>query len=109
MKVIQLLSLVGVLSSSSVALAESGGDATFERMMQNNRQAMNSYALEQGKNPPVIKDYAYGMPLDVVKVVNVSRPIKSCGVVPAQMTYEDSSGQLTTLRYTVAGDCRTRG
>ena len=109
MKVIQLLSLVGVLLSSSAVLAESGGDATFERMMQNNRQAMNSYALEQGKNPPVIKDYAYGMPLDVVKVVNVSRPIKSCGVVPAQMTYEDSSGQLTTLRYTVAGECRTRG
>lgn len=109
MKTIKLLSLVGVLSSSSAVLAESGGDATFERMMQNNRQAMNSYALEQGKQPPVIKDYAYGMPLDVVKVVNVSRPIKSCGVVPAQMTYEDSSGQLTTLRYTVAGECRTRG
>ena len=109
MKVIQLLSLVGVLLSSSVVLAESGGDATFERMMQNNRQAMDNYALEQGKQPPVIKDYAYGMPLDVVKVVNVSRPIKSCGVVPAQMTYEDSKGQLTTLRYTVAGDCRTRG
>lgn len=109
MKVIQLLSLVGVLLSSSVVLAESGGDATFERMMQNNRQAMNNYAQEQGKQPPVIKDYAYGMPLDVVKVVNVSRPIKSCGVVPAQMTYEDSKGQLTTLRYTVAGDCRTRG
>lgn len=109
MKVIQLLSLVGVLLSSSVVLAESGGDATFERMMQNNRHAMNNYALEQGKQPPVIKDYAYGMPLDVVKVVNVSRPIKSCGVVPAQMTYEDSKGQLTTLRYTVAGDCRTRG
>lgn len=109
MKVIQLLSLVGVLSSSSVALAESRGDATFERMMQNNRQAMDNYALQQGKQPPVIKDYAYGMPLDVVKVVNVSRPIKSCGVVPAQMTYEDSSGQLTTLRYTVAGECRTRG
>mgnify|MGYP006154390297 FL=1 len=109
MKVIQLLSLVGVLLSSSAVLAESGGDATFERMMQNNRQAMDNYALQQGKNPPVIKDYAYGMPLDVVKVVNVSRPIKSCGVVPAQMTYEDAKGQLTTLRYTVAGDCRTRG
>ncbi len=109
MKTIKLLSLVGVLSSSSAVLAESGGDATFERMMQNNRQAMDNYALQQGKNPPVTKDYAYGMPLDVVKVVNVSRPIKSCGVVPAQMTYEDSSGQLTTLRYTVAGECRTRG
>lgn len=109
MKATQLLGLVGVLLSSSAVLAESGGDATFERMMQNNRQAMNNYAQEQGKQPPVIKDYAYGMPLDVVKVVNVSRPIKSCGVVPAQMTYEDSKGQLTTLRYTVAGDCRTRG
>ena len=109
MKTIKLLSLVGVLLSSSAVLAESGGDATFERMMQNNRQAMDNYALQQGKQPPVIKDYAYGMPVDVVKVVNVSRPIKSCGVVPAQMTYEDSKGQLTTLRYSVAGDCRTRG
>jgi hypothetical protein len=46
------------------------------------------------------------MKLDVVKVVSVVRPQIACAVVPTAMTYEDSQGQLNTIKYTVAGDCR---
>lgn len=49
------------------------------------------------------------MKMDVVKVISVVRPAKVCAVVPAAMTYEDSNGQLNTIRYTVAGECRKRG
>lgn len=109
MKSIKLLVLASTLMSSTLVFAESGGGRTFEKMMQNNQLAMQRYAAQQGKEAPVVKNYEYGMTLDVLKVVSVTPPIKSCGVVPAQMTYEDAKGQLTTLRYTVAGDCRTRG
>ncbi|WP_095077112.1 DUF2790 domain-containing protein [Pseudomonas sp. Irchel s3h17] len=109
MKPIKFLTLTGALLLSAAAMAESGGDKAFEKMMQNNRVAMENYAAKQGKNPPQVREYAYGMQLDVVNVVSVTPPIKSCGVVPAQMTYEDSSGELNTLRYNVAGECRTHG
>jgi hypothetical protein len=49
------------------------------------------------------------MKLDVVKVVSVVRPQVACSVVPTAMTYEDSKGQLNTIKYTVAGDCRRQG
>ncbi|MFJ2446910.1 DUF2790 domain-containing protein [Pseudomonas sp. NPDC087626] len=109
MKLSQLISLTAALIVSTNTLAESGGDKRFETMMQNNRMAMQRYAAQQGKEQPIVKEYAYGMKLDVVKVVNVTPPIKSCGPVPAQMTYEDARGQLNTLRYTVAGGCNRRG
>lgn len=108
MKLSQLISLTAALIVSTNALA-SGGDRRFETMMQNNQMAMQRYAAQQGKEQPIVKEYAYGMKLDVAKVVNVTPPIKSCGPVPAQMTYEDTRGQLNTLRYTIAGDCSRRG
>lgn len=78
-------------------------------MMAANAKAMEQYAISQGKSIPVVKQYEYGMKLDVVKVVSVVRPAKVCAVVPAAMTYEDTDGQLNTITYTVAGECRKRG
>ncbi|WP_347905669.1 DUF2790 domain-containing protein [Pseudomonas purpurea] len=109
MKLSRIISLTSVLIASTSVMAESGGDKVFEKMMQANNAAMQKYAAKEGKSAPIVKDYQYGMKLDVVKVVSVTPPIKSCEVVPSQMTYEDSRGQLTTLRYSVAGECRTRG
>jgi cobalt-zinc-cadmium resistance protein CzcA len=57
----------------------------------------------------VVKDYAYGMKLDVVKVVSVVKPQAACNVVPTAMTYEDSKGQLNTIKYSVMGVCRNGG
>ena len=109
MKIAQIFALASALVLSSVALAEGGGDRTFEKMMAANAKAMEQYAISQGKSAPVAKQYEYGMKMDVVKVISVVRPAKVCAVVPAAMTYEDSNGQLNTIRYTVAGECRKRG
>ncbi|EJM12480.1 Protein of unknown function (DUF2790) [Pseudomonas sp. GM18] len=109
MKVFKLMAFVGVMAMSLSALAEGGGDRTFERALSANVKAMEQYAADQGKPAPVVKDYEYGMKLDVVKVVSVVRPQVACAVVPTAMTYEDSKGQLNTIKYTVAGDCRNGG
>jgi hypothetical protein len=109
MKLIKLIAFAGVMAMSMNVLAEGGGDRTFEKMLSANIQAMEQYAASQGKPAPVVKDYEYGMKLDVVRVVSVVRPQVACAVVPTAMTYEDSQGQLNTIEYTVAGDCRKRG
>ncbi|MHC8338589.1 DUF2790 domain-containing protein [Pseudomonas sp. HLT2-19-2] len=109
MKLIKLIAFVGVMVMSLNVLAEGGGDRAFEKMLRANTKAMEQYAANQGKPAPVVKDYEYGMTLDVVKVVSVVRPTVACAVVPTAMTYEDSQGQLNTIKYTVAGDCRKRG
>jgi len=109
MKVLKLMTFASVLTMSLNVFAEGGGDRTFERALSANTKAMEQYAANQGKPAPVVKDYVYGMKLDVVKVVSVVRPPAACAVVPTAMTYEDSKGQLNTIKYTVAGDCRNRG
>ena len=109
MKFIKLMTFASVMAMSLNVLAEGGGDRTFERALSANTQAMEQYAANQGKSAPVVKEYAYGMKLDVVKVVSVVRPQVACAVAPTAMTYEDSKGQLNTIKYNVAGDCRRQG
>ncbi|MNG09928.1 hypothetical protein D3C84_933690 [compost metagenome] len=58
---------------------------------------------------PQLEDYAYGMDLDVGKLVDVSPNVRYCGNVRSMMTYEDSKGQLNTLKYSVVGACRNNG
>ncbi|MCC6076500.1 DUF2790 domain-containing protein [Pseudomonas sp. GCM10022188] len=53
---------------------------------------------------PEFKQYQYGMPLDISKVIKVEYflPEKAktfCGVVPAALTYEDSKGEKHGLVY----------
>jgi hypothetical protein len=97
------------LSLSLGAMAEGGGDRTFAQMMERNEQAMTAYAASKGKPAPEVQVYRYGMKLDIVKVVNVTPPIRSCNAVPSRMTYEDSTGKLNTLEYQVMGVCRNNG
>ncbi|MEG3010932.1 MAG: DUF2790 domain-containing protein [Pseudomonas sp.] len=108
MKLIKWMVFTGVMAMSLNVLAEGGGDRTFERAFSANAKAMEQYAANQGKAPPVVKEYEYGMKLDVVKVVSVVKPAATCAVVPTAMTYEDSEGQLNTVKYTVAGECSCR-
>ena len=109
MKVTKLIMFAAAMMVSLNGFAEGGGDRVFEKMLSANTRAMEKYAVNQGKPVPVVKDYEYGMKLDVVKVVSVVRPVAGCAAVPAAMTYEDSQGQLNTIKYTVAGDCPERG
>ena len=92
-----------ILTLSSLAMAEGGGDRVYGRMMQENQKAMEQYASRNGKTPPEIVHYEYGMNLDVQKVVSVTQANKSCDVAPSRMTYEDSAGKLNTLEYRVMG------
>lgn len=52
-----------------------------------------------------LEDYAYGMDLDVGKLVYVSPNVRYCGNVRSMMTYEDSKGELHMVRYLVKGEC----
>ena len=62
-----------------------------------------------GKNPPEVIHYRYGMKLDIARVVATTPTDSSCGVMPAQMTYEDSNGDLNILEYRAAGTgCRNQ-
>ena len=103
MKTLKAIIAIAVLAVSSFAIAEGGGGRVFGRMMQENQQAMEQYALKNGKAIPEIVHYEYGMNLDVQKVVSVTQANKSCDVAPSRMTYEDSAGKLNTLEYRVMG------
>ena len=62
--------------------------------------------LKRVKKPmPQLEDYAYGMDLDVGKLVYVSPSVRYCGDVRSMMTYEDSKGELHMVRYLVKGEC----
>lgn len=109
MKRLTLVLGAAVFSLSLGAMAEVGGDREIAQLMQQNQQAMNRYANQQGKPAPEVLAYRYGMRLDIAKVVSVTPPIRACKVVPSRMTYEDSGGTLRTLEYQVMGLCRNNG
>lgn len=109
MSIFKTLLIVSTISASFLAMAEGGGDRVYGRMIQDNEQAMQQYAASRGKNLPEVAHYQYGMELDVAKVVYITPTDDgSCGVMPVQMTYEDSSGDLNILEYRALGTgCRS--
>ena len=109
MNMIKVVFIVSAISVSSLAMAEGGGDRTYGRMMQENEQKMQEYATARGKTPPEVAHYRYGMKLDIAKVVNTTSTDSSCQVMPVQMTYEDSNGDLQTVEYRGMGTaCQDR-
>ncbi|BFN28230.1 hypothetical protein PSCT_04479 [Pseudomonas sp. SCT] len=50
-----------------------------------------------------VERYAYGMKLDIDKVLRVSDVASVCGPVDATMHYRDSAGELRALRYRAMG------
>lgn len=100
MKLPHILLLASLLGASSVTLADGGGDITFARMEQARQQAMQ--ARQPAPTPTQIaeaKQYTYGMNLDIAEVVAVTPLSDDCGVVPVQMRYKDSSGDLQAIEY----------
>lgn len=55
-----IAALMLVIASSS-ALAEGGSDRLHGKMIQANEQAMRAYAAANGKKPPEVIHYRYGM------------------------------------------------
>ncbi|KHK66584.1 MULTISPECIES: DUF2790 domain-containing protein [Pseudomonas] len=109
MKNLRVIAALSILTISSFAMAEGGADRVYGRMIQANEQSMQEYAAANGKNPPEVIHYRYGMKLDIAKVVATTSTDSSCNVMPAQMTYEDSNGDLNILEYRAAGTgCRNQ-
>lgn len=97
-----IAALLLVIASSS-AFAEGGSDRLHGKMIQANEKAMRAYAADNGKTPPEVIHYRYGMKLDVARVISRTSTTGTCDVMPAQMNYEDSTGELKILEYRTAG------
>lgn len=95
---VQLCCAVAVLSAvsaTSVVIAQSESDTPPPLMVMKGVKDVQT---------PEFKQYQYGMPLDISKVVKVEYfiPDKAktyCGAIPAAMTYEDSNGVKHGLVY----------
>lgn len=68
-------------------------------------RAVQVYAQQHGLAVPAVRDYQYGMQLDVRDVILKTASTRSCDAEPMLMTYKDSRGQLLTLRYSEQGNC----
>lgn len=64
--------------------------------------SLSAYAQQAAVSPDVVS-YAYGMHLDIAKVVNITPAADVCGPTPVQMTYRDSRGETHILDYSVFG------
>ena len=97
---IAVFMLFSVLSTDAQSSVQINDD-----LEQSARRATEQYAQKVKKPMPELEDYAYGMDLDVGKLVYVSPSVRYCGNVRSMMTYEDSKGELHMVRYLVKGEC----
>lgn len=93
-RLIKLIFVVMILLlSASLAIAESDDSSTDSTVLED---------IVIYSQMPEPQDYKYGMRLDIAEVIAMEyfppEP-NFCGVIPAQMTYEDSTGELNTIRY----------
>ncbi|MDG0898674.1 DUF2790 domain-containing protein [Pseudomonas sp. GD03721] len=106
-KVLAVLSALFVFQSAnaySVTFPESAKKEIEEKSLK----AAENYAQSVGKAAPQPSDYKYGMKLDVAKLIYITPTVKFCGNVNKLMTYEDSQGDLHTIRYISQGQCRNQ-
>jgi hypothetical protein len=96
MKLPRIFLFATLLGTSSLALADGGGDITFARMEQARQQTMQAWKATQVADA---RQYQYGMKLDIAEVVAVTPLSTACGVVPMQMRYLDSRGDLQAIEY----------
>ncbi|MCO7624904.1 DUF2790 domain-containing protein [Pseudomonas fluorescens] len=85
--------------------AQSQSDADKAKIERANKVALETYANQVGKSVPEVKDYSYGMKLDIAKTIHISPPVKYCGNIKSYMSYQDSKGELHSIRYIEQGDC----
>lgn len=100
-----LISGTALILFSILSQAASFSSIEQEQYTQDHEIAVARYAQASGKSMPEIQDYRYGMKLDVAKLVRQSQDPKSCSVYPRLMTFEDSQGQLETIRYSMLSQC----
>lgn len=101
-----ILSLAILLPVTSYA--STVDDAVIKNVIKEHQALVSDYALGKNQTLPAIVRYQYGMKLDIAKVVRLSPDLKACGVTPQLMTYEDSKGELKTVKYQVLSSCRNK-
>ncbi|WP_076939733.1 MULTISPECIES: DUF2790 domain-containing protein [Pseudomonadaceae] len=74
-------------------------------LLEEHERFVESYAEKTGQKVPTVKDYEYGMKLDIANTIRVSRDPKSCGVFKRMSTFENSKGELETIRYSMLSRC----
>lgn len=105
MKVSKYLVAFVLLSGASFAQAKVSVEKLHEKYQNESSAIMQEYAASTGKPAPLIRDYAYGMKIDVAKLVHTTEDISTCGNFKKIMSYEDSQGALHSVRYTMPGQC----
>lgn len=50
-----------------------------------------------------VEEYSYDAQLDIKRVISVKADTTACGLVPADMLYEDSKGEIHDVRYMIMG------
>jgi hypothetical protein len=108
MKTIKSLVLAFAILSPVTSYAFVAGDIKVDDLVKEHQRKVTNYAIGQNKRVPVVIEYEYGMALDVVQVIILSPDPRACKVMPQLMTYEDSAGELNTLKYQMLSDCRSR-
>lgn len=106
MRIAKTLIFAWVMISPVASYALTADGITAEEVIKAHQQIINTYAASKKKALPEIIEYTYGMKLDIAKVIRRSPDLGACKVVPQLMTYEDSKGVLTTLKYQVLSGCR---
>lgn len=105
MRITKLLVLTLALTSPVASFAFSD-DASNKELFAEHQVIVGKYAEKSQKAAPPIVEYKYGMKLDIAKVVRLSPDVRACKVMPQLMTYEDSSGNLNTVKYQIMSSCR---
>ncbi|GAB3382610.1 hypothetical protein GCM10027514_22810 [Azotobacter armeniacus] len=94
MKAMKLILAMTALTTASLAMAEINNTDAIDL------EASNILISEERTSKA--KPYKYGMKVDVAELIKVEylRPAPSyCGVIPAEMTYKDSTGAINVVEY----------
>jgi hypothetical protein len=106
MKNLKLLASL-LIVSAALAMPVQASIKQDNEIISRHQQAVGDYAKRNGLVVPEIQPYAYGMKLDVARLVRISPDDKkACKPIPQLMTYQDSSGALKTVQYRVFSECR---
>ncbi|HEX8544683.1 MAG TPA: DUF2790 domain-containing protein [Pseudomonas sp.] len=108
MSKIKSMMLAFALLSPAVSYAFPVGSIKADDTVKEHQRKVANYAAGQNKVLPEIIEYEYGMKLDIVQVILLAPDPRACKVIPQLMTYEDSAGELKTLRYPILSDCRSK-
>ncbi|EQM72044.1 hypothetical protein L682_00055 [Aquipseudomonas alcaligenes OT 69] len=108
MKFMKFIFVLSVLMGSQNIYAMGTSVEIEQQFEKDSLKKTQDYAGRVKKSVPAIKDYGYGMKLDVAKVIYSSPNVKYCGSVKKLLSYADSKGELHTIRYLAQGECINR-